>query len=403
MSTVKTEAPPAAPEPDCFIVSVAVKTATHPRAAIGVSTDTENATPSTPSRRSRPYAISYVNAQAATPSRAQAPSPSSRAAPSVPLVATPRKRDRSRSPAGGSPPSTSKRNRTASVPTGTRSSGSPAPNFYDAESNLGDGGEAPRDQDRLIFSPEAASTPAASGESSRNIMSSPPIPCRLNTSSFTTQRHRSSSSSSSSSSVPFPSPSRTQPATIKIESNQSFNSTIPSSSSPSSSQSQSSKRPRIVRNPNWNFEVDTRGKFTNVYDHWDTLPALLPKNGPVCKMCKSPSRLDITSDENDNGNARRPFYKCQPCKNWITWGDLEGCDVGNVKCRCRRRARTMVCGDKSKCPGKRFWKCASGFCDFMDWEPTWEWDNRMGNAGDGGEDDGEAPWPGGEEDPEEWS
>ncbi|KAK4161000.1 hypothetical protein QBC43DRAFT_324271 [Cladorrhinum sp. PSN259] len=401
MSIIKGEVPTAS-DPDCFIILVTQKTvprstgtssvledATNiPASTVTASTATVTASaapafrvPSTPSRRSRLYQ-SHIDAQVASPSRAQAPSPSSRATPPVPQFEIPRKRERSRSPAG-SPPSTSKRNRRASR-SATASSGSPTRNYYhDARSNLGEGDEGERSEDRLVFSPDAASPPAGSAASFRtaNLYSSP-IPCRLTNSFTSTQRNRSLSSSSSSSPSPFPGPSRDvftagiNPAGVKTEaedSGVSFDSTISSCSSSQTSRS----KVRKITNKDWDFSIDLQGSFTNIFDHWSVdIPAVLPNRGPKCKSCSNLSRLGITGQNNKRGNAGRPFYKCGPCDNWITWGDLKGCDRGNDECKCQKLSRTIVCGPESRCPGKRFWKCASGNCTWQDWESDPEWQAR---------------------------
>ncbi|KAK4221702.1 hypothetical protein QBC38DRAFT_344325, partial [Podospora fimiseda] len=90
---------------------------------------------------------------------------------------------------------------------------------------------------------------------------------------------------------------------------------------------------------------------------------------PRCRKCRNQSTLSEAGEGNKNGNKGRPYYKCNPCGNWITWADLQDCGgKDNRYCRCRQKTRTNICGENSKVPGKINYKCASGNCDFMDWE-----------------------------------
>ncbi|KAK4465203.1 hypothetical protein QBC42DRAFT_21856 [Cladorrhinum samala] len=352
-------------EPDCFIVSVGKKTIPQPAAV----TEASSSSSSTP-RRSQ----NYLDAQAASSSQQSAAHRASRALRSSSGRAeTPRKRGRSRSPSG-TPPSTNKRSRALSE-VGSTLPGSPL-NYYDAESNQGEGGEdESATGDRYIFSPHGASPPVPSRSSATSSFLSDPIPFPLRK-NLSSQRLGSSASSSSTAS---PSPSQQGPtakAIIKIE--EVFHS--PPSSFPPSSQSSSSSQslPRIVRNPSWNFEIDMEGVFTCVYDHWAaSIPAVLPKLGPRCKKCDRLSKLNIAGKNNKAGNAGRPFYKCS-CSEWVTWGDLEGCDLDNVDCYCGKgkRVRTDVCKNGSRYPGRKFYKCANGACKYWEYELDWEWEAR---------------------------
>lgn len=359
MSLIKIDTPTAA-EPDCFIVSVEKKTIPRPATV----TDASPSPSSTP-RGSQPY----FDAQASSSSRNSATYRASTVNRSFSgQHETPRKRGRSRSPVG-TPPSSNKRNRTLFGVGSTRSR-SP-PNFYDAESYQGDGDESATG-DRYIFSPHTASPPIPSGFSVTSSYLSPPVPFRLGASS--SQRLRSSTSSSS---TPSPSPSQqSPPVNTSIKTEDPFPS--PSSSFPSSSQSSSQSLPRIVRNPSWKFEIDREGVFTCLYDHWTAdIPAVLPKKGPPCRKCDRLSKLNITDEDSETGNAGRPYYKCS-CKEWITWADLEGCDPDNDDCYCGvgKRTRTNVCGGGKRYPGRKFWKCANGVCNFWEWELEWEWKQR---------------------------
>ncbi|KAK4110278.1 hypothetical protein N656DRAFT_800176 [Canariomyces notabilis] len=52
-----------------------------------------------------------------------------------------------------------------------------------------------------------------------------------------------------------------------------------------------------------------------------------PPLGPPCLSCRRPSTFGRVARSNTNGNAQRPFYRCAPCRRWVTWADLRGGDV----------------------------------------------------------------------------
>ncbi|KAK3379671.1 hypothetical protein B0T24DRAFT_511251, partial [Lasiosphaeria ovina] len=72
-----------------------------------------------------------------------------------------------------------------------------------------------------------------------------------------------------------------------------------------------------------------------------------------------------TAENNPNGNIRRPYYKCTPCNNWLTWADVVGVDEGNAPCYCKTPSRVSVTGVNARSgPGRRYRSCATGLCGY---------------------------------------
>ena len=91
-----------------------------------------------------------------------------------------------------------------------------------------------------------------------------------------------------------------------------------------------------------------------------------------CRRCGA-SGIDlatyITKTSNRNENAGRPYLKCDPCKQFVSFLDDRGIHDVNPKCACKKRSRIRVSG---KHKGRTFhYVCSSGECDFYD-EPEGE-------------------------------
>lgn len=103
-----------------------------------------------------------------------------------------------------------------------------------------------------------------------------------------------------------------------------------------------------------------------------------------CRHCGSTNLLYRTVQPgNRNGNVGRPYYVCvyPHCPKvmnsnadhhetgWVTWDDSIGVRPTNPPCRCLppKVSRQDTAGERSRVPGKRFWTCSTGACDYESW------------------------------------
>lgn len=85
---------------------------------------------------------------------------------------------------------------------------------------------------------------------------------------------------------------------------------------------------------------------------------------PICKSCAKKSSLLIVGPRNQNGNAGRPYYKCKPCDNFITFADDRGTKLDGPLCDCREPSRLQLNGrDRTPAFGLHC-VCKYGACDF---------------------------------------
>jgi hypothetical protein len=93
-------------------------------------------------------------------------------------------------------------------------------------------------------------------------------------------------------------------------------------------------------------------------------PAPPPEGPPTCFLCNGPSSEYTTRRSNRNGNAGRPYYKCDPCEKFLTFADDRGNDPLNPLCHCQVSSRRQVsCREKG---GKIHYVCRLGRCDFYE-------------------------------------
>ena len=85
-------------------------------------------------------------------------------------------------------------------------------------------------------------------------------------------------------------------------------------------------------------------------------------NTPWCRFCNHPTELGIVKQGNPNGHAGRPYYKCQNCDKFQSWGDNQGVYPLNPNCKCKKRSRR----EESTKGGnvKEYYKCATARCGF---------------------------------------
>jgi len=88
-----------------------------------------------------------------------------------------------------------------------------------------------------------------------------------------------------------------------------------------------------------------------------------PSGGPpTCFLCNGHSSEYTTRRSNRNGNAGRPYYKCDSCGKFLAFADDRGNDLLNPLCHCQTSSRRQVsCRDKGR---KIHYVCRLGRCDF---------------------------------------
>ena len=101
-----------------------------------------------------------------------------------------------------------------------------------------------------------------------------------------------------------------------------------------------------------------------------------------CRHCGSRKlSRHVVKHGNPNGNVGRPCYICtnSDCPNvrilkadqhitgWVTWDDNVGVAATNPPCKCGRPLRQDVAGEHSRYPGRSFWTCSTGACDYFSW------------------------------------
>ncbi|KAI1822986.1 hypothetical protein F4861DRAFT_352381 [Xylaria intraflava] len=88
---------------------------------------------------------------------------------------------------------------------------------------------------------------------------------------------------------------------------------------------------------------------------------------PKCGFCGAYSESAIVMWDNPNGNANRPYFKCSKCKRFLVFRDWRGIDPENPVCCCGYISRRGVTGVKNAKPGRLFYTCVAGDCDFFEW------------------------------------
>ncbi|RAL16625.1 uncharacterized protein BO97DRAFT_309144, partial [Aspergillus homomorphus CBS 101889] len=100
-----------------------------------------------------------------------------------------------------------------------------------------------------------------------------------------------------------------------------------------------------------------------------TVPATPRRRPPLCRDCDAPTTLYTVSETNENGNAGRPYYRCDQCGSFTCFADMRGVHPENPACDCDGNfsCRLQVAGrnDRSLRPGALFYTCAVGQCRFF--------------------------------------
>ncbi|KAI0851106.1 hypothetical protein F5Y00DRAFT_259646 [Daldinia vernicosa] len=93
--------------------------------------------------------------------------------------------------------------------------------------------------------------------------------------------------------------------------------------------------------------------------------ASYPKSPMPCRHCGVTASTATTSYSNTNGNAGRPYFKCPTMGKFLVFADARGNDPTNPLCRCGVSSkRTMSGFYNARTPGKLFYVCRIGMCEF---------------------------------------
>jgi hypothetical protein len=89
-----------------------------------------------------------------------------------------------------------------------------------------------------------------------------------------------------------------------------------------------------------------------------------PEFTPTCRSCGIKGILMQVREDNPNGNARRPYYKCIPCGRFLTFCDGRGLSPINPTCICGTPSRRQKNGQRHRIPGGVHYVCSTGRCRF---------------------------------------
>ncbi|RAK73136.1 uncharacterized protein BO72DRAFT_248397 [Aspergillus fijiensis CBS 313.89] len=90
---------------------------------------------------------------------------------------------------------------------------------------------------------------------------------------------------------------------------------------------------------------------------------------PPCRRCNAITSQYIVSENNENGNAGRPYYRCHHCGTFACFADLRGVHPDNPACDCEGqlpcRLQVASQNDRRCFPGALFYTCAVGGCNYF--------------------------------------
>jgi hypothetical protein len=93
-------------------------------------------------------------------------------------------------------------------------------------------------------------------------------------------------------------------------------------------------------------------------------PAAGPVTTPQCIKCGRITSRTITKQQNQNGNALRPFYKCYPCNKFHCFDDLRGNDPANPPCYCGVSSKRQASGVNTGLLRRLHYVCRLGTCNY---------------------------------------
>ena len=85
-----------------------------------------------------------------------------------------------------------------------------------------------------------------------------------------------------------------------------------------------------------------------------------------CFKCGGRVRREITRHSNRNGNAGRPYDKCQNprCGKFLGFVDERGNDPTNPECECGVPSKRQITGERNRTPRAIFYVCNRRRCDY---------------------------------------
>jgi hypothetical protein len=93
-----------------------------------------------------------------------------------------------------------------------------------------------------------------------------------------------------------------------------------------------------------------------------------PEPTPTCRRCGSEGSLLEVRGDNLNGNARRPYYRCSSCGQFLAFCDERGLRPTNPQCGCGEPSRRQMNGQQHRVPRGVHYVCSQGRCGFYDIE-----------------------------------
>lgn len=89
---------------------------------------------------------------------------------------------------------------------------------------------------------------------------------------------------------------------------------------------------------------------------------------PRCPRCYEDGMRLKVKEDNANGNAGRPYYKCYPCDRFICFADQRGISPANPLCQCGEYTRRQISGTSKEVQHGIHYVCARGWCWFYEKE-----------------------------------
>lgn len=86
---------------------------------------------------------------------------------------------------------------------------------------------------------------------------------------------------------------------------------------------------------------------------------------PRCKYCQKPTTRKDTKCWNQNGNAGRPYFFCEPCQKIKSWADKQGIYAESPLCFCDSPKSSRLDYSSREKGNKPFLSCATGQCNFF--------------------------------------
>lgn len=93
-----------------------------------------------------------------------------------------------------------------------------------------------------------------------------------------------------------------------------------------------------------------------------------PEPIPTCQSCGLEGILRQVRDDNPNGNAGRPYYKCLSCRLFLSFYDERRLNPTNPRCCCGMPSRRQMSRQDHQIPRGIHYVCPRGQCRFYEIE-----------------------------------